>query len=62
MLRRRTLQPAVPNAELVTRRNVTFSPRHGTRVITRTRRDASGDRTPVQDTSAGAPVVGTPAA
>lgn len=37
MLRRRTLQAAAPGAERVTRRNVTFSPVHGTRVITRRR-------------------------
>jgi cytochrome P450 len=33
MLRRRTLRAATRHAEHVTRRNVTFSPRHGTRVI-----------------------------
>jgi len=33
MLRARALRPARPGAEHVTRRNVTFSPRHGTRVI-----------------------------
>ena len=33
MLRRRVLRAATPRAERVTRRNVTFSPRHGTRVI-----------------------------
>jgi cytochrome P450 family 135 len=37
LLRRRTLRAAVSGAERVTRRNVTFSPRHGTRVITRRR-------------------------
>ena len=46
LLRRRSIQAAVPEAERVTRRNVTFSPRHGTRVITRTRpaRDARPGR------------------
>ena len=34
MLRRRTLQAGAAGAEHVTRRNVTFSPRNGTRVIT----------------------------
>jgi cytochrome P450 len=33
MLRRRVLRAATPRPERVTRRNVTFSPRHGTRVI-----------------------------
>ncbi len=33
VLRRRTLRPASPRAERVARRNVTFSPRHGTRVL-----------------------------
>jgi cytochrome P450 len=33
ILRRRTLLPASANAERVARRNVTFSPRNGTRVI-----------------------------
>jgi hypothetical protein len=33
MLRRRVLRAATQRAEHVTRRNVTFSPRHGTRVI-----------------------------
>jgi cytochrome P450 len=37
MLRRRTLEAAAPGAERVTRRNVTFSPLHGTRVVTRPR-------------------------
>jgi cytochrome P450 len=37
MLRRRTLQAASPRAERVTRRNVTFSPQRGTRVITNPR-------------------------
>ena len=32
VLRHRTLRPASPHAEHVVRRNVTFSPRHGTRV------------------------------
>ena len=33
ILRRRALRPASPGAERVARRNVTFSPAHGTRVI-----------------------------
>jgi cytochrome P450 len=33
ILRRRTLRPASPGAERVARRNVTLSPRHGTRVV-----------------------------
>jgi cytochrome P450 len=33
VLRRRALRPASPHPERVTRRNVTFSPRHGTRVL-----------------------------
>jgi cytochrome P450 len=37
VLRRRILQPVSGRAERVTRRNVTFSPRHGTRVRARTR-------------------------
>ena len=37
MLARRTLAAGAPGAERVTRRNVTFSPVHGTRVVTRVR-------------------------
>ena len=37
VLRERTLEPASARAERVTRRNVTFSPRHGTRVRAVTR-------------------------
>jgi cytochrome P450 len=37
VLRRRTLRPASPNAEHVARRNVTFSPAGGTRVIAQAR-------------------------
>jgi cytochrome P450 len=37
LLRRRTLQPVSVTAERVTRRNVTFSPLHGTRVVTHAR-------------------------
>jgi cytochrome P450 len=33
IVRRRALRPAAARAERVTRRNVTFSPRHGTRVL-----------------------------
>ena len=62
MLRRRTLSPASAHAERVTRRNVTFSPRNGTRVTTRSRASRDRIRTPVQNGSAGAPVAGTPAA
>jgi cytochrome P450 len=51
MLRRRTLQSETGRAEHLTRRNVTFSPKTGTRVITRRRRVASQSRTSVQDQS-----------
>jgi cytochrome P450 len=37
LLQRRTLEAASPRAERVTRRNVTFSPLRGTRVVTRPR-------------------------
>ncbi len=45
MLRGLDLRAASPGAEHVTRRNVTFSPRHGTRVLARPRRHdrATGD-------------------
>ncbi len=33
ILRRRTVRPAARHAERVARRNVTFSPRHGTRIV-----------------------------
>ena len=62
MLRRRTLEAVSSHAERVTRRNVTFSPLHGTRVVTRSRRPRSEIRTDVQKESAGAPPVGSPAA
>jgi cytochrome P450 len=62
MLRRRTLQAVSSRAERVTRRNVTFSPLHGTRVLTRARPARRPIRTDVQETSAGAPPVGSPAA
>jgi cytochrome P450 family 135 len=62
LLRRRTLQAVSSDAERVTRRNVTFSPRHGTRVTTRVRARPSGIRTSVQNQAAGAPPVGSPAA
>jgi cytochrome P450 len=39
ILRRRTLRPATRHAERVARRNVTFSPRNGTRIVAQ-RRDA----------------------
>src|SRR4051794_13254745 len=61
LLRRRSLQPAAASAERVTRRNVTFSPQNGTRLITRTRSVARPTRTDVQNRSAGVPPVGTPA-
>jgi cytochrome P450 len=61
MLRRRTLQAAATGAERVTRRNVTFSPLHGTRVVTRVRSAPSASRTDVQDASAGMPALGTQA-
>src|SRR4051794_40849076 len=62
LLRRRTLQPASQDAERVTRRNVTFSPLRGTRVVTRGRPAASESRTNVQKTSAAAAPAGTQAA
>src|SRR3954452_21442959 len=62
LLRRRALQAASPHAERVTRRNVTFSPLHGTRVITTARPIQTEGHTSVQDESAGTPVLGTPAA
>jgi cytochrome P450 len=62
LLRRRSLQAVSPNAERVTRRNVTFSPLNGTRVLTRVRAPRSGSRTDVQKRAAGAPPVGSPAA
>jgi cytochrome P450 len=37
VLSRFELRPASRRAERVTRRNVTFSPRHGTRVVVRRR-------------------------
>ena len=33
ILRQRMLRPATRHAERVARRNVTFSPRHGTRIL-----------------------------
>jgi cytochrome P450 len=62
MLRRRTLEPASARAERVTRRNVTFSPRTGTRVFTRSRAGRVTIRTSVQKGEAAAPAVGSPAA
>jgi cytochrome P450 len=62
LLRRRSLQAASTSAERVTRRNVTFSPLRGTRVITRVRPARSESRTDVQVRSAGPPPVGTPSA
>jgi cytochrome P450 len=62
LLRRRTLESASSHAERVTRRNVTFSPLHGTRVVTRPRTVRSGSRTDVQNRASGAPAVGSPAA
>jgi cytochrome P450 len=62
LLRRRSLQAASPDAERVTRRNVTFSPLHGTRVITRARPVRSASRTDVQEAVDGAPILGSPAA
>jgi hypothetical protein len=41
VLRARALAPASPHAERVTRRNVTFSPRTGTRVLVSARRAAA---------------------
>jgi cytochrome P450 len=62
MLKRRTLHAVTSRAERVTRRNVTFSPLHGTRLVTRVRRPRSASRTDVQKGAAEAPVVGSPAA
>jgi cytochrome P450 family 135 len=62
MLRRRSLHAVTTAAERVTRRNVTFSPRNGTRLVTRSRPHGSAIRTDVQKESAGAPAVGSPAA
>jgi cytochrome P450 len=62
LLRRRSLEAASPTAERVTRRNVTFSPLRGTRIFTRVRTAPSEIRTNVQERSAEAPTVGTPAA
>ncbi len=46
MLRRRVLRAAGPKAEHATRRNVTLSPRHGTRVHAAPRPTAAGDQPP----------------
>jgi cytochrome P450 len=62
MLRRRALNAVSSHAERVTRRNVTFSPRHGTRVVTRVRPPRRAIRTDVQESEAGSPVLGSPAA
>jgi cytochrome P450 len=62
LLRRRTLHAVSAGAERVTRRNVTFSPLHGTRVVTRVRPPRSESRTDVQNKSSGAARVGSPAA
>jgi cytochrome P450 family 135 len=62
MLRRRTLQSETGRAEHLTRRNVTFSPRTGTRVVTRLRSAPSESRTSVQNRSGVAAGLGTPAA
>jgi cytochrome P450 family 135 len=62
MLKRRTLHATTSRAERVTRRNVTFSPRNGTRVITRARPPRREIRTDVQKGAADAPPVGSPAA
>ena len=43
VLRRFTLRPAGRGAEHVTRRNVTFSPRNGTRVRAVARSGSAGD-------------------
>ncbi len=52
VLRARALEPAASRAERVTRRNVTFSPRHGTRIRTRARRDRAAAGRPVGSTAA----------
>jgi cytochrome P450 family 135 len=57
MLRRRHVEAAAPDAERVTRRNVTFSPRGGTRVIPWRRTIRSPNRASIEETSAGGPVV-----
>jgi cytochrome P450 len=59
LVRRRTLEAASPHAERVTRRNVTFSPLRGTRVVSRARVTPSATRTDVQEASAGTPAAGT---
>ena len=46
IVRRRVLRPASPRAERVARRNVTFSPKNGTRVIAYTRRRGEVSRRP----------------
>ena len=46
IVRRRVLRPASPRAERVARRNVTFSPKHGTRVTAYTRRRGEVSRRP----------------
>jgi cytochrome P450 len=62
LLRRRSLEATSPTAERATRRNVTLSPLRGTRIFTRVRTAPSEIRTDVQERSADAPTVGTPAA
>ncbi len=62
MLRRRTLQSATGRAEHLTRRNVTFSPRTGTQLITQRRNAPSKIRTSVQNGNEVAAQLGTPAA
>src|SRR4051794_15391595 len=61
LLRRRTLQAVSAHAERVTRRNVTFSPRHGTRIITRTRGAQTEGNTSVHALASEPSIVGTPA-
>jgi cytochrome P450 len=46
ILRDRALLPAARRAERVARRNVTFSPRHGTRVVIRRRARTGRDAVP----------------
>src|SRR4051794_34748694 len=61
LLRRRSLHAASASAERVTRRNVTFSPRHGTRIITRTRGAQTEGNTSVHALASEPSIVGTPA-
>ena len=56
ILRRRSLRPASPVAERVARRNVTFSPANGTRVIAAVRAPSAAADAPRATEPAGAGV------